>query len=125
VVSGCQKLSSFAASAMEKCLRNICDDEIEELVFYSDSEAQYTTDESEYDSTNDLSGDTDDIITENEEWHEKRREDRALVHHFTAHAPGLIRGVAPNISGESSPFDCFTLMFMNVLFNTIVTETNC
>jgi hypothetical protein len=31
----------------------------------------------------------------------------------------LIRGVAPNVSGVSSPFDCFT----NELFNTIVTET--
>jgi hypothetical protein len=108
---------------MAKRPRNICD-EIEELVFDSDSEEQYTTDESENESMHDLSEDTDDSITENEEWHEKRREDRAIVHQFTATAPGLIRSVAPNISGEPSPFDCFTLMFMNELFNIIVTETN-
>jgi hypothetical protein len=46
---------------MAKRPRNICDDEIE------DSEEQYTSYESENESTNDLSEDTDDSIRENEE----------------------------------------------------------
>jgi hypothetical protein len=46
---------------MAKRLRNICDNEIE------DSEEQYTSDESENESSNDLSEDTDYSITENEE----------------------------------------------------------
>jgi hypothetical protein len=37
---------------MAKCPRNICGNEIEELVFYSDSEEQYTSDEWENESTN-------------------------------------------------------------------------
>jgi hypothetical protein len=48
---------------MVKQPRNIYDDEIED----SDSEEQYTSDESENKSTNDLSEDTDGSITENEE----------------------------------------------------------
>jgi hypothetical protein len=63
MVSVCQKLSSFAASAMVKRPRDICDDEIED----SDTEEQYTSDESENECTNGLSGETDDSITENEE----------------------------------------------------------
>jgi hypothetical protein len=51
---------------MAKRPRNICD-EIEELVFDSDSEEQYTTDDSENECMHDLSEDTDDSITENEE----------------------------------------------------------
>jgi hypothetical protein len=43
---------------------------------------------------------------------------------FTAPDNGLIRAVAPNISWDSSSVNCFTLMFANELFNTIVTETN-
>jgi hypothetical protein len=46
------------------------------------------------------------------------------VYQFTAPDNGLIRAVAPNIRRDSSSFDCFTLMFTNGLFNTIVTETN-
>jgi hypothetical protein len=58
---------------MAKRPRNICDNEIEELVFDCDSEEQCATDVSENESTNDLSEDTDDSIIENEEWHEKIR----------------------------------------------------
>jgi hypothetical protein len=46
---------------MAKRPRNICDNEIE------DSEEQYTSDESENESSNDLSEYTDYSITENEE----------------------------------------------------------
>jgi hypothetical protein len=53
-----------------------------------------------------------------------RKEDRTIVHQFTVPDPGLIHAVAPNISGDYSSFDCFTLMFTNELFNHIVIETN-
>jgi hypothetical protein len=109
MVSGCQELSSFAASARVKRPRNICDDEIEDY----DSDEQYTSDESENECTNGLSGDTDDSITENEELHDKRREDRTIICQFTAPDNELIHAVAPNIRTDSSSVDCFTLMFTN------------
>jgi hypothetical protein len=73
---------------------NICD-KIGALVFYSHSEEQFTSDG----CTNDLWEHTDHSIPENKEWHERRREDRAIMYHFTVPNPGLIHAVAPNISG--------------------------
>jgi hypothetical protein len=44
-------------------------------------------------------------VLKNEECHERRREGGCNVP-FTAPYLGLIRAVAPNISGDSSSFDC-------------------
>jgi hypothetical protein len=59
-----------------------------------------------------------------EEWHKRKGEDKATVHHFTGPDPGLIRVVAPDISGDSSSFDFFRPMFTEELFSTILRETN-
>lgn len=59
------------------------------------------------------------------EWHERRIADSATVRGFTVPDPGLIH-VRPHISGDSSSFDGFRLMFTDILlFTAILTETNC
>jgi hypothetical protein len=110
---------------MVKCLHNISANKIEELVFYSDSEEQFVSDDSEIESTQDLSKHIDGIVATNEEWHEGRSEDGAAVHHFTASNPGLILVVATLIGIYSSSFDCFRLLFTDKLFSVFLTETNC
>jgi hypothetical protein len=50
---------------------NICD-EIEELVFYSDSEEKFTSDDSENECKNKLSQDIDLSIPNSEEYHDRR-----------------------------------------------------
>jgi hypothetical protein len=52
---------------------NICD-KIEELVFDSDSEEKFTSDDSENECKNKLSQDTDLRIPKSEECHDRRRE---------------------------------------------------
>jgi hypothetical protein len=72
----------------------------------------------------DLSKDITGIVATNEEWHERRSEDRTLVHHFTASNCELIHVVAPFIGEDSSSFGCFRLLFTDKLFSVILTETN-
>jgi hypothetical protein len=47
--------------------------------FWFCSEKFFTLDDSENESTNDLSEDTDHIIPESEDWQERKREDSAIV----------------------------------------------
>jgi hypothetical protein len=87
-----------------------------------DSEVQFASDDSDNDFTHDLSEGSDGIVETNEEWQERRGEDKATVHHFTGPDPGLIRFVALGINGDSSYFDCYRLMFTEEPFSTIPTE---
>jgi hypothetical protein len=95
---------------MAKHAHNICD-ETEKFVFDSECEEMFMSDNSESESTNDLSEYTDHSIPENEEWHERISKHRDIFHQFTASNPGLIHAIGPNITGDSSSFDCFRLMF--------------
>jgi hypothetical protein len=52
----------------------------------------------------------------------EKRGDRAIIHQFTAPDNGLIRAVAPNIRRDSSSVHCFTVMFANEVFNSVVTD---
>lgn len=72
----------------------------------------------------DFSEDSDGIVESDEEWHQRRREGKATVHHFTGPDPGLIHVVATDISGNSSSFDFFRPTFTEELFSAILTETN-
>jgi hypothetical protein len=51
--------------------------------FYSDSEVQFVWDISD----NDFSEDSDGIVEADEEWQERRGDDKATVHHFTGPDP--------------------------------------
>jgi hypothetical protein len=109
---------------MAKHQHDIATNEIEELVFYSDSEEQFASDDSGNDFTQDLSEDSDGIVEADKERHNRRDEDRAAVHHFSGPDPGLICVVAPNINRDSSSLDFFRLMLTAELFSTILTKTN-
>jgi hypothetical protein len=107
---------------MAKRPRNIAANEIEELVF--DPEEQFASDGSNNDFAHDLSEDSNGIVGADEEWHDRRGEDRATVHHFTGLDPGLIL-VVHDINGASSSFDFFRLMFTKELFNSaLFRQTN-
>jgi hypothetical protein len=107
---------------MAKRPRNIGASEMEELVCDSDSEEQCASDNSDNNFTHDFSEDGGGIVEANEEWHERRGEDKATVHRSSGPDAGLIRVVAPDINGDSSSFDYFRLMFTEELFSTILTE---
>jgi hypothetical protein len=95
------------------------------LVFDSDSEEQFASEDSDNDFTHDLSEKSDGNVEADEKWHDRRGEDRATVHHFTGPNPGLIRVVTPDINGDTTSFDFFKLMFTEELFSTILTEMIC
>jgi hypothetical protein len=99
---------------MAKLTRNIGTNEIEELVCDSVSEIQFTSDYSDNDFAHVFSGDSVGIVEADEEWHERRGQDKSTVRHFTGPDPGLIR-VAHDINGDSSSFDSFRLMFTEEL----------
>jgi hypothetical protein len=89
---------------MAKRPRNIGANEREELVFDTDFdfEEQFASDDSDNEFAHDLSEDSDGIVGADEEWHDRRGEDRATMHHFTGPDPGLIRVVAHDINAASS-----------------------
>jgi hypothetical protein len=95
------------------------------LVFDSHSDIQFALDDTDNDFTHNLSEDSDGIVKADEEWHERRGEDKATMNHFTSPDPGLIHVVVgPDINGDSSSFDFFRLMLTEEQFSTILTETN-
>jgi hypothetical protein len=93
------------------------------LVFDTYSEVQFVSDDSDNEFTHDFSEDSNGNVEADEEWHERRGEGKARVHHFIEPDPRLIR-VVPNISGDSSSSGFFWLIFTEELFSTILTETN-
>jgi hypothetical protein len=108
---------------MAKCLRNISANEIQELIFYFDSEIEFASNDSDNDFTHDFSEDSDGIVEADEEWKDKRDEDKVTVHHhFTGPDPELIHVVVPDINEHSSSFNFFRLMFTEELFSTILTK---
>jgi uncharacterized Zn finger protein (UPF0148 family) len=75
---------------MAKHLCNICD-ETED----SDSEEQYTSDESENESSNDLSETLTTVLQKMKNDMRKKKRQGYIIHHFTAPDNGLIRTVEP------------------------------
>jgi hypothetical protein len=117
-----KQISSSTATAMAKRPHNTSANEIEELV--SDSDVEFASDDSGKDFTHDFTEHSDGTVEADEEWQEKRGDDKATAHHFTGPDPELIHVVAPDINEDSSSFDFFRLIFTEELFSTILTHTN-
>jgi hypothetical protein len=52
---------------------------VKELIFYFDSDVHSLSDDSDLESTHDLSEDSDHSVVANEEWHNSTSEDKAIV----------------------------------------------
>lgn len=83
-----------------------------ELICDSESEKQCVSDDSDITAADHLSKGFDDSALTDQLWCDSRSEDRPKMYHFHALKPDVNCHAVPHISDDSSPLDCFWLMFM-------------
>ena len=84
---------------------------------WSDSEEQHASEDSDFETADDLSDNSDNSVPIYQLWHDSRCEVRAEIHHFSAPRPHVNCCAVHHASPNSSPWDYFWLIFTEELQN--------